>query len=145
VKISLFDVSDVEHPVEVAKLNVGDRGTDSPALYDHRAFLFSRERNLLVLPILEADVPEGSSANTYGDYVYQGAYVFHIDEESITLSGKITHIQGDELLKSGYWFDSDYSVYRSLYIGENLYTISGKMVKINSLGDLSELQTIILE
>jgi len=145
VKISLFDVSDVEHPVEVAKLNVGDRGTDSPALYDHRAFLFSRERNLLVLPILEADVPAGSASNTYGDYVYQGAYVFHIDEGSITLSGRITHLQGDELLKSGYWFDSDYSVYRSLYIGDNLYTISGRMVKINSLRDLSELQTIILE
>jgi uncharacterized secreted protein with C-terminal beta-propeller domain len=145
VKISLFDVSDVEHPVEVAKLNVGDRGTTSPALDDHRAFLFSRERNLLVLPILEADVPAGSASNTYGDYVYQGAYVFSIDTENIILRGRITHIQGDELLKSGYWFDSDYSVYRSLYIGDNLYTISGRMVKINSLGDLSELKAIALE
>jgi uncharacterized secreted protein with C-terminal beta-propeller domain len=145
VKISLFDVSDVEHPVEVAKLNIGDRGTDSPALSDHRAFLFSRERNLLVLPILEANVPAGSASNTYGDYVYQGAYVFHIDEGSIILQGRITHLQGDELLKSGYWFDSDYSVIRSLYIGENLYTISGAMVKINSLDDLSELKAIELK
>ncbi len=145
VKLSLFDVSDVEHPVEVAKLEIGDRGTDSPALSDHRAFLFSRERSLLVIPILEAAVEEGAEANTYGDYVYQGAYVFQIDTEGITLRGRITHLEGDELLKSGYWFDSDNSIYRSLYIDENLYTISGAMIKINSLGDLSELKTISLE
>jgi inhibitor of cysteine peptidase len=145
VKISLFDVSNVSHPVEVAKLEIGDRGTDSTALSDHRAFLFSKERNLLVIPILEAKVPAGSDANTYGDYVYQGAYVFQIDTGGIILRGRITHLQGDELLKSGYWFDSDYAVYRSLYIGENLYTISGAMIKINSLGDLSELKAIALK
>jgi len=147
VKLSLFDVSDVENPREVAKLEIGDRGTDSPALYDHKAFLFSKERNLLVIPILEAQLTAGyeTEPNAYGDYVYQGAYVFEITAEGITLRGKITHLQGDELLKSGYWFDSDYSVYRSLYIGENLYTISGAMVKINSLADLSELKAIALE
>ncbi len=64
--------------------------------------------------------------------------------EGIQLRGRITHLQGDELLKSGYWFDSEYSIYRSLYIGENLYTISGAMVKINSLSNLSELKTISL-
>jgi inhibitor of cysteine peptidase len=147
VKLSLFDVSDVANPREVAKLEIGDRGTDSPALYDHKAFLFSRERNLLVIPILEAQVKTYGYAepNTYGDYVYQGAYVFHIDTEGIKLQGRITHLQEDELLKSGYWFDSENSVYRSLYVGENLYTISGGMVKINSLADLSELKAIPLK
>ena len=145
VKLSLFDVTNVSAPVEVAKLEIGNRGTDSPALYDHKAFLFSKEKNLLVIPILEAKVNAASAqANTYGDYVYQGAYVFQIDAQGITLRGRITHLQGDELLKSGYWFDSDYSVYRSLYIGNNLYTISGKMVKINSISDLSELKIIAL-
>jgi uncharacterized secreted protein with C-terminal beta-propeller domain len=147
VKLSLFDVSDVSNPREVAKLEIGDRGTDSPALSDHKAFLFSRERNLLVIPMLEAKVSSGYGVepNAYGDYVYQGAYVFQISTEGIVLRGRVTHLQGDELLKSGYWFDSDYSVYRSLYIGENLYTISGAMVKINSLSDLSELNAISLK
>lgn len=147
VKLSLFDVSDVSNPREVAKLEIGDRGTDSPALYDHKAFLFSKERNLLVIPILEAKVNSsgyGVELNTYGDYVYQGAYIFQINMEGIQLRGRITHLQGDELLKSGYWFDSEYSIYRSLYIGENIYTISGAMVKINSLSNLSELKTISL-
>jgi len=151
IKLSLFDVSDVANPREVAKLEIGDRGSDSPALTDHKAFLFSRERNLLVIPILEAQVDAsryagGSvSSSAYGDFVYQGAYVFQISTDGIQLRGRVTHIQGDELLKSGYWFSSEYSVYRSLYIGENLYTISGAMVKINSLSDLSELKTISLK
>ena len=56
VKLSLFDVTDVSNPIEVAKVEIGDRGTDSPALYDHKAFLFNREMNLLVIPVLEAKV-----------------------------------------------------------------------------------------
>jgi inhibitor of cysteine peptidase len=150
IKISLFDVTDVSNPKEEAMIEVGDRGTDSPALSDHRAFLFSRERSLLVIPILEAKInPDQYSgsppANAYGDYVYQGAYVFDVSLRGITLRGRITHLQDDALLKSGYWFDSEYSVERSLYIGDNLYTISGRMVKINSLTDLKELNVILLK
>jgi uncharacterized secreted protein with C-terminal beta-propeller domain len=45
VKLSLFDVTDVSNPIEVAKVEIGDRGTDSPALYDHKAFLFNRDES----------------------------------------------------------------------------------------------------
>jgi uncharacterized secreted protein with C-terminal beta-propeller domain len=103
IKLSLFDVSDVSNPREVAKLEIGDRGSDSPALTDHKAFLFSKEKNLLVIPILEAKVDatdySGSvSSSAYGSFVYQGAYVFQISTEGIQLRGRITHIQGDDLL-----------------------------------------------
>jgi uncharacterized secreted protein with C-terminal beta-propeller domain len=150
IKISLFDVTDVSNPKEEAMIEVGDRGTDSPALSDHRAFLLSRDRSLLVIPILEAKInPDqyaGSPpANAHGDFVYQGAYVFDVSLRGIVLRGRITHLQDDALLKSGYWFDSEYSVERSLYIGDNLYTISGRMVKINSLTDLKELNMILLK
>jgi len=152
LKVSLFDVSDVANPREVAKIEVGDRGTDSPALQDHKAFLFSREKGLLVLPILEAKInPEsyGGSPppNAYGEYVYQGAYVFDISLEGISLRGRVTHIppKSQEFLKSGYWFDSEYSVERSLYIGNNLYTVSGRLLKANNLTDLSELASIELK
>lgn len=151
LKISLFDVSDVANPVEVAKIEVGDRGTDSPALQDHKAFLFSREKGLLVLPILEAEIDAESYGgnpppNAYGEYVYQGAYVFDIGLGGISLRGKVTHIppESQDFLKSGYWFNSEYSVERSLYIGDTLYTISGHLVKANSLADLSELASVEL-
>jgi uncharacterized secreted protein with C-terminal beta-propeller domain len=99
VKISLFDVSDVSDPKELAKFEIGDRGTDSPALHDHKAFLFSRAKNLLVIPVLEAKIDAGDYSsevppNAYGEYVYQGAYVFHISrEQGIDLRGRVTHIE----------------------------------------------------
>jgi hypothetical protein len=146
IKISLFDVSDVNNPRELAKLVIGDRGSDSPVLRDHRAFLFSRARNLLVVPILVAEVdPERFSgpvpANTRGEFVFQGAYVLYVSPESgISVRGRVTHLDGrDDLLKSGYRFESAYEVRRSLYIEDVLYTISGRMIKMNSLEDLSEL------
>ncbi len=152
VKLSLFDVTDVEHPKEMAKYNIGDRGTDSYALHDHKAFLFSKSKNLLAIPILLAEIDEQKyngkvPANAYGDYVWQGAYVFELTlEKGFELKGKITHnANQEEFLKSGYYYyNNAYSVKRSLYIGENLYTISDKMIKANALDTLQELNKIIL-
>jgi uncharacterized secreted protein with C-terminal beta-propeller domain len=149
IKISLFDVSDVENPRELAKIEIGDRGSDSPALYDHHAFLFNRERSLLVIPILEAHIDESKFSGQvppdfYGDYIYQGAYIFKISQEGIELRGRVTHIDNDSLLKSGYWFSSEYEVERSLYIEDNLYTISQGKVKINNLYTLEEIASVEL-
>jgi uncharacterized secreted protein with C-terminal beta-propeller domain len=150
VKISLFDATDVENPIEVSKYIIGDRGTDSPVLYDHKALLFSKERNLLVIPVLVAEINEEKyqgdiPANAYGDFVWQGAYVFTITGNSIEFRGGITHLDDDsDLLKSGYYFSSEYSVKRTLYIDEYLYTISDKKIKINNLEDLSEINEIEL-
>lgn len=151
VKISLFDVGDVGNPKELAKYEIGDRGTDSPVLQNHKAFLFSKSKNLLVIPALVAEIDPTLYAgevppNAYGDYINQGAFVFDISADGgITLRGTITHIEDpQEFLKSGYWFDSLYSVERSLYIENKLYTISQGMIKINNLDDLSEVGRIEL-
>jgi len=151
VKISLFDVSDVSKPRELVKFEIGDRGTDTPVLRDHKAFLFSRSKHLLVLPVLVAEIdPEAYSGsvppNAHGDYVYQGAYVFSVSlADGIQLRGRITHLdEGDDLLKSGFYFESEYSVERALYIDEVLYTISNGMIKMNNLDDLEEINSVEL-
>jgi len=150
VKISLFDVSDLEHPMEIDSFIIGDRGTDSPVLSDHKALLFDKVRNLLAMPVLVAEIdeakyPNGVPSNAYGDYVWQGLYVFDITESNITLRGGITHVEnGAEFLKSGYYFYSEYSVQRALYIDNVLYTISNKMIKMNNLATLQEINEIEL-
>jgi len=151
VKISLFDVSDVGNPKEIDKYEIGDRGTDSPVLSDHKAFLFDRTKNLLVIPVLVAEIdeekyPNGVPPNMYGDYVWQGAYVFNVTvDQGFVLKGGITHLEGDsDLKKSGYYFYSSYSVKRSLYIDNVLYTISDKKIKMNNLEDLTEINEIEL-
>jgi len=152
VKISLFDVTDVSNPVEVAKYEIGDRGTDSPILYDHKSLLFDREKNLLVIPVLVAEIDENDYTgdipdNAYGEYVWQGAYVFDISLDGIELRGRITHMDDNDLLNSGYYRYYgyyDYSVQRSLYIENVLYTISSMKVKMNNLETLAEINQVEL-
>jgi len=140
VKISLFDVSDMSNPIELSKYEI-DNGEDywrwgsSYALNEHKAFLFDKEKNLLVIPA--------------GDYDKQSAYVFDITvEDGLELKGKITHsgkIESDNGDYDIYWYDYGFSIKRSLYIDDVLYTISDNMVKMNDLGDLSQINSLELE
>jgi len=136
------------------KVVIGDRGTDSPILQDHKAFLFSKEKDLLALPILLAEIdPDlkddpSTPRNTYGDYAFQGTYVYQLTlEKGFELKGRITHIEDEETFKkSGYYFgETENNVQRNLYIKDNLYSISNSKIKINSLNDLSEKGTVPLK
>jgi hypothetical protein len=104
-----------------------------------------------VIPVLEAELDSSDYSSevpdkAFGDYVYQGAYVFHISrEDGIQLRGRVTHIDDSQtFLKSGYWFESGLSVERSLYIEDVLYTFSYNLIKMNSLDDLIELGSVDL-
>jgi uncharacterized secreted protein with C-terminal beta-propeller domain len=150
VKVSLFDVSDVANPREIAKYEIGDRGTDSPVLYDHKAFLFDGAKNLLVLPVSVAEIdasqyPSGVPSWAYGESVWQGAYVFDISlEHGLGLKGKITHCNGSESQKAWYYGSSSCSIERSLYIGDVLYTISDQKIGMNDLEALAKIGEIDL-
>ncbi|MDH5449353.1 MAG: beta-propeller domain-containing protein [Candidatus Bathyarchaeota archaeon] len=150
VKISLFDVSNVENPMEISKYEIGDRGTDSPVLRDHKAFLFDKTRSLLVIPVLVAEIneenyPNGVPPNRSGSYVWQGAYVFNVtSEQGLMFRGGITHLEDDNYLLSHYYSQSHYSIQRSLYIENVLYTISNRKIKLNLLSDLSLVNEIEL-
>jgi uncharacterized secreted protein with C-terminal beta-propeller domain len=149
IKISLFDVSDVSNPQEISKLEIGDRGSDSPVLWDHKAFLFDRARNLMVMPILVAEVdqsdyPEGVPSWAYGAPVWQGAYVFEVSlSAGIEEKGRITHIE-DMSEPEYYYYYSPFAVERSLYIDDVLYTISQAKIKINSLDTLADINEVEL-
>lgn len=148
VKMAVFDVTDVSDPVVMHKVIIGDRGTDSEVLRDHKAFLFDREKNLLVIPVLLAEIKDKENArpNSYGDFVYQGAYVYDLTlEDGFQLKGRVTHVDDEEtFLKSGYYYaGGEYAVRRSLYIGDNLYTLSAKKIKVNSLQDMSEVKELV--
>lgn len=151
VKIALFDVSDVNNPVEISKYVIGDRGTDSPVLYDHKALLFDRSRNLLVIPVSVAKIdeskyPQGVPSNAYGQPVWQGAYVFNISlSQGIQFKGRITHIQNPADLGQGYYYSySPFSIQRSLYIGDVLYTISDAKIMMNNLENLDYINEVQL-
>jgi len=143
VKVSLFDVSDPTKPVEVSNYVIGDRGTQSPALSDSHAVLFDHDRNLLVIPVEVAQLQVGTTIpSAWGTLVWQGAYVFNLSPEGgIVFKGGVTHLQKGETPSY-----SNYGrfVERSLFINEVLYTVSSAMIKMNNLGDLSEIGSVRL-
>ena len=136
LKLALFDVSDTANPVLRGKYEIGGSGSDSEALRDHRAFLFDREKNLLVIPVTrypgsEKPLPAGEIISPYR--VWQGAYVFGVTPESgFQLKGRVTHLNESENYP-----DYSYAVRRALYIGDTLSTISSAKIVMNSLRDVN--------
>lgn len=129
IKISLFDVSDVSNPKEIAKFVSDDRYSGSAAEWEHKAFLFSKEKELLVIPIYNYDWQTPSNN-------YNGALVFNIKRNDISLRGLIDHSKGSEQYEQG--------VERSLYINELLYTKSPTLLRINEILDLGSVKDVAL-
>lgn len=155
VKLSLFDVRDVKNPKEVDVYVMGDSGSNSIALNDHKAFLFSKDKNLLVLPVsiqeqYYKDEQEGPRATSLPRYRmnFRGAAVFKIDESGFELKGKIDHAEGDFEGKRDYWRGYSYydnTVKRSLYISDTLYTFSNNYLMMNNIETLDEEAKLKLE
>jgi inhibitor of cysteine peptidase len=156
LKLSLFDVSNVNSPQQLSNFVIGDRGTDSSALTDPKAFLFDKAKELLVIQVNLALVSEenkqqGNSA--YGDMVWQGAYVFSLSiNGGFVLKGNVTHLDGPAISNQGnvyidgapIWDSQNQWITRSLYIGNILYTISNAEVKLNNLNDMTQIAQINL-
>lgn len=158
LKLSLFDVSDVNNLREIDKVVIGERGANSVALYDHKAFLFSKDKNLLVIPVEIQDKPivfdkqclgEGClipPSPRIGNY-FRGAYIFDITKNGFKLKGRVDHADSTEVATGLWWSYENYdtTVKRSLYIGDVLYTLSDKYVKANRLNDLSLVKNLELK
>ncbi len=130
IKLALFDVADVSAPKEITNYVLGGRGSESLALYDHKAFLFSREKNLLVIPAYLRDYTK-----TVTSASFEGAAVFEITDKKIELKGKIEHTDSG---KPSNVFDryGSFEVKRALYIKDLLYTFSDSYLKMNKLDNL---------
>ncbi len=135
LKVALFDVTDPSDPKEMSRVIIGDRGSDSPLLSNHKALLFDRNRNLLAFPVSVAKVSDAAKQQgswdfpAYGDAVFQGAYVFNVDlQDGITQRGTVTHYGADDFLKSGSYLYGK-NVERIVRIGDSLFTIGQDGVK----------------
>ncbi|MBI4975732.1 beta-propeller domain-containing protein [Candidatus Peregrinibacteria bacterium] len=146
IKIAMFDVTDVNSPKELHKITLGDRGTYSPVSWDHKAFLFDKEKGFMAFPasvyVLADDVKNGSSVDfTYGYPSEQGAYVYDVSiENGFKLRGSITHYNAGEFAANGYGKDIE----RILYVGNYFYTTSFSKVKANQMSDLKDVKEVNL-
>jgi uncharacterized secreted protein with C-terminal beta-propeller domain len=145
MKVALFDVTDVNNPKETFKTVIGDRGTDSELLSNHKALLFSPEKHLLAFPVTVRELTEAQKAakeiHEYGRFTFQGAYVYRLDlQNGFTLRGKITHLsEADQKRAGDDWYDSEKNVQRILCIGDSLYTVSRAAVEAHDLSTMQKL------
>lgn len=143
LKLSLFDVTNINAPAETAKYTVEASYSDSTALYDPHAFLFDSQRQLLVIPvsinggrIIPLLSNQDSLVTSKALDYWQGVYVFNVNSESgITLKGTVAQIENENTL----W------VSRSQYIGNTLYTFSNSRVQLNNFENLAFLAQIDLK
>jgi len=154
MKMALFDVSDVTHPREISKTVIGDNRTTSAILTNPKALLFSKEKELIAIPInnYASDFSVSNSDDTqsvisnYTSYnnnrISEGYMVYKINlDDGFNLKGVITH----ENKTNSYNYYSNTRLLRGLYIDNNLYTISETKIKVNKLDNLeavSELEII---
>jgi uncharacterized secreted protein with C-terminal beta-propeller domain len=136
LKVAMFDVTDVKNPKELHKMIIGDRGTDSEMLYNHKALLFNEDKGLMAFPIQVYLIPEEKKeageveGNTYGERVFFGAHVYSVSvEDGFELQKAITHEEPDE--EYG-WMGMD-PISRILYIGKYLYTVSELEVRSHDM------------
>lgn len=163
MKLAMFDVTDPTKPKEMFKEVIGDRGTNSELLYNHKALLFSKAKGLLAFPIEVAEIKNKEAAkvspSTYGETVFRGAYVYNVDlTKGFTLKGKITHVDPNATKPSGdatssemqlkmmspIYYDYEATINRLVYIGSNIYSISMKKVEAHSLSDIVKQGEAIL-
>jgi len=144
LKIALFNVSDVNNPALVDSVVIGEAGTDSMALRDHKAFLFMEDKKLLVIPVSEVKRVENSGSRYPGSYTtttWQGAYVYSVTpEEGLTLRGTVTHREHD----NSYAWNSRDAVQRSLFMDSTLYTVSARSIVMTDLAGGDRIGEVLL-
>ena len=152
MKMALFDVTDVNNPVQISDTVIGDSRTTSAILTNHKALLFSKEKQLLAIPVNnytedfeienssdEYDSIVSSYTNYNKQYVSEGYFVYNINlTDGFTLKGTITH----EKTTSSKSYYNVSRLLRGLYIDDNLYTVSEDYVKVNRLEDLQEISQL---
>jgi inhibitor of cysteine peptidase len=144
MKIAIFDVGNVAKPVQEFMTTIGGAGTYSEVLNNHKALLFSKEKNLLALPVFENDY---NSKTNSSQKSYQGAYIYNIDlVNGIKLKGKITHIDAvTNSNKNTSMIEGQYFVDRIIYIKDTLYTLSNGLIKANDINTLKEKSKLKLK
>ena len=140
MKISLFDVTDFNNPIEKDIFYIGDAGTRSIAEHDHRAVLFSKEKNLLAIPVIESTILDPT--RTWNRKYWRGAYILNVDENGFSLRGKITHITDNN--NNFYSYRNNNDIKRLLYMDNYLYSISDRNVKVSDINSLENINIIEL-
>ena len=128
MKMALFDVADPNNPKELFTEKIGERGTSSEVLYNHKALCFSKEKNIIAFPI---SIRENEYKTSF-----QGAIVYGLTlDKGFELKGKISHIASEN---GKFQYDYTKQIERIIYIKDSLFTLSKGLIKATDMNTLEE-------
>ena len=132
IKFSLFDISDKGKPKEISKYVVGDSGTWSEALNNHKSIMIdpARENSAIDAYIGYEDGRTGGG---------QGAVVMNYNGNKLTLKGIL------ESKDSGVYGNDIPYARRILYIGDELYYVQDGRITSYDYDNLKEIDTLVLQ
>lgn len=135
MKISLFDVSDMDNPRETDTEIIGGPGTYSALQYDHKALFRHEQQSLFGFPV---SIYEGDGME-YIEFQAEGALVYSITPEGIELSADLTQASDQP------YEDWNTSVQRLAYAKDALYLVANAQVRSYRLSDFEPLGTLPLQ
>jgi hypothetical protein len=146
-KISLFDVRDFANPKEVDVLNIGARASYSSIGSDHKSLMFDNTRDIFALPVYVTKLTKKvHNGKEYDDLIgeFDGAFVIKVSEKGFKTKGKVAHYTEKEIAdnKANHYYDYTKKILRCVQIGDNLYTLSQGMVKVNNINTLKEIKSL---
>lgn len=147
LKVAVFDVTDVKNPKLQSSLVIGDRGSDSELLYNHKALFFDKARGLIAFPVSINEVKDKSADNpsAYGTQIFQGAEVIKLGANNqLSELGRITHLPANAWANEGAnaWESSHLFINRVLSIGNYLYTVGQGRIRASDINNLSEVKSL---
>ena len=147
LKLSLFRVFENGTSVQVNRMLIGDRGTDSPVLSDHLAFTFDPTRNITVIPLTLYTVSGQQTTcpgcpPPFGNPVWQGVYVIKVTSSGFDLLGKVSQYPSGT--NYGDSANGGLQIDRSVIIGDYLYTVSQSEVMVSALSTFATVATVQL-
>jgi uncharacterized secreted protein with C-terminal beta-propeller domain len=122
LQVSLFDVSDFSSP-DLADRVIVDANGWSEAQYDHHAFTWYEDQEVLALPVVRWEY--GETGNT------TGLELFRINElDGIEEIGEVDHTSYADDEVEDYWWYGCNNVRRSIFIEDYVFAVSNMGIQV---------------
>jgi uncharacterized secreted protein with C-terminal beta-propeller domain len=137
LQLSIFDISDFAHPMLLHTEKIGDRGTYSEALYNHKAVTFWAEKNLLALPVNLNEISDPQNPEDWGKNTFNGLYVYQItDDYDFKFLGRMNMFVWDEADANNWMYSPSW--YRGVFIEDYIYSLTSFTVKAAPIDNITE-------
>lgn len=134
VQLSIFDVSDFSNPVLLNQETIGDWSTSTEACYNHKAFTFWADKELMALPIYSYETDRATSL--------QGLNVYRVSTDNgFNFLGHISTVRdsgGPDLHYYSPWT-------RGIFVEDKVYAVTPEAVRSAQTEQIDQsVQTIYL-